>query len=161
MFSLSLARFCTTPTARAISSARALMAPVVLWTMRLPSLAAWSALLAASAARVALRATSWAVAVISWTAVATSSISASCFCTPWLVRMAMSAVCSEESLTFCTEVTTWLIIACSLARKVLKPLAMAPSSSARSECRRRVRSPSPLAMSSSMATICRSGLAMP
>ncbi|MNH12180.1 hypothetical protein D3C79_717150 [compost metagenome] len=73
----------------------------------------------------------------------------------------MSAVCSEESLTFCTEATTWLIIACSLLRKVLKPLAIEPSSSARSLLRRRVRSPSPWAMSSSIATICRSGRAMP
>ncbi|MCY1349073.1 hypothetical protein D9M69_352460 [compost metagenome] len=73
----------------------------------------------------------------------------------------MSAVCSEESLTFCTEVTTWLIIACSLPRKVLKPPAMAPISSARLLCRRWVRSPSPLAMSSSIPTIWRSGRAMP
>ncbi|MNF76527.1 hypothetical protein D3C85_958090 [compost metagenome] len=75
--------------------------------------------------------------------------------------MAMSAVCSDESLTLCTEVTTWVIIACNLARKVLKPLAIEPSSSARSLVRRRVRSPSPWAISSSMATICLSGRAMP
>ncbi|MNI45411.1 hypothetical protein D3C73_998350 [compost metagenome] len=78
-----------------------------------------------------------------------------------LVRMAISAVCSEESLTLCTELTTWVIIACNLARNVLKPLAIEPSSSARSLVRRRVRSPSPLAMSSSMATICLSGRAIP
>ncbi|SST12673.1 Uncharacterised protein [Acinetobacter baumannii] len=161
MFSLSLARFCTTPTARPISLARAWIAAELLSTICLPWCAAWSAWLAASAAWVALRATSWAVAVISWTAVATSSISASCCCTPWLVRMAMSAVCSEESLTFCTDCTTWPIMFCSLPRKVLKPLAMEPSSSARSLLRRRVRSPSPWAMSSSMPTNWRSGRAMP
>ena len=62
--------------------------------------------MAGSLRGLALRATSCAVAVISCTAVATSSISASCVCTPLSVRMAMSAVCSDASLTFCTEPTT-------------------------------------------------------
>ncbi|MCY1434196.1 hypothetical protein D9M71_502480 [compost metagenome] len=82
MFSRSRARFCTTPTARPISSARALIEWDVSRTMARPWWAAWSALLAAWAAWVALRATSWAVAVISCTAVATRSISAICLCTP-------------------------------------------------------------------------------
>ncbi|MNY35316.1 hypothetical protein D3C86_1697150 [compost metagenome] len=106
IFSLLSARLCTTVTALPISSARALIECEVCWTMRMPWLAAWSAWFAAWAAWAALRATSWAVAVISWTAVATSSISAICFCTPQLVCTAMYAVRSDESLTFCTELTT-------------------------------------------------------
>ncbi|MNN44209.1 hypothetical protein D3C81_1584890 [compost metagenome] len=89
MCSLSRARFCTTTTALLISLARALIECEVCWTMCMPWLAAWSAWFAAWAAWAAFWATFWAVAVISWTAVATKSIPAICFCTPLFVRTAM------------------------------------------------------------------------
>ncbi|KWV85446.1 hypothetical protein PFLmoz3_05000 [Pseudomonas fluorescens] len=88
--SLLTARASTSPTALLTSSARVVISRVLCSMIDMPSRADWSAPRAALAALEALLATSWAVALISFDAVATWSISRNCTCMPSLVWRAMA-----------------------------------------------------------------------
>ncbi|MOA13592.1 hypothetical protein D3C78_1336530 [compost metagenome] len=127
--SLLAARACTSSMAALISLASCSMALVVRPITPRPSRVAWSAPRAASAAWAALRATSWAVALISWEAVATWSTSRYCCCMPALVWLAMAADWSAVPRASCTERFTSAITGCSLSRKRLNQPASSPSSS--------------------------------
>ena len=159
--SLLLASCSTWPMALVRLAARLSMLCVVRSISARPSRVAWSAPRAASAAWAALRATSWAVAVISWDAVATWSISRNCCCMPALVWLEIAADWSAVLRASRTETFTSRMIGCSLSRKRLNQPASSPSSS-RPVCGRRwVRSPSPLAMSRSMWATPRIGRVTP
>ncbi|CRR02102.1 hypothetical protein PAERUG_P45_London_17_VIM_2_12_12_03082 [Pseudomonas aeruginosa] len=131
-----------------ISSTSAWMRSMLPSTTRLAAWPSWSVCCAASAARWALCATSWAAADISLIAVATWSVSWRWRSMACSERSAWADICSTSCLrspvipAIC-RTRPWIF-----STKRLKEPASSPSSSWLVTGRRRVRSPSPAAMSS-------------
>ncbi|MNQ80466.1 hypothetical protein D3C85_954470 [compost metagenome] len=79
---------------------------------------------------------------------------------PALVRAAPCAASAALARVPATVSITWLMVDCSLSRKLLNHFASSPISSSRRRSMRWVRSPSPLAMSLRRATTVRMGATM-